>query len=147
MAFRATNILPVDALRRIKLLLVDCRRESVRLSTQLAAGTNSETILNSLVALGQIRAQLQTLATTPGLAVFARAQEDDVNYDIAAEYTGVVAAINAAGAALAAIIPKQSGYLLAYTLDSSGFQVSREFTPAECASAIPSVDALIAFIE
>jgi hypothetical protein len=148
MAFRATNILPVDALRDAKRLIVSVRRDAVRYKAQFeSSGANSQTILGVLAGLGSAHQQLLTLSATPGIVQFAKDQENDQAYDVAGEFTALLALMVDAATALAQAIPKSGGYLLANTLDANGFQVPREFVPADLVAVVSALDDLILAIE
>lgn len=148
MAFRATNVLPSEALKDAKKLAVAIRRDSVRYSVQFAAqGGNADTLLGVLSGIGDTLNRLTTLAQTPGLGQYARDQENDQNYDVAAEFAAMMAALTAAGMAIAQAIPKQGGVLLTHTLDASGFRVPVEFSVAELAGVVTALDNLTAAIE
>jgi len=97
MAFRASNVVPSEALRMTKGAAV-----------QLKANVNSfiSTLASQSVGFSELRgiyrtleradAQFTSLAATPGLAAYAQAQEDDSTYDVAAEFAAMRAAVQSA---------------------------------------------------
>lgn len=97
MAFKASNIIPSDAYQVVKRaatqLKLNCQGF---VSTLQASGADYNYLRDIYLTLVRAKDQLNTLSTTPGLAAYAQDQENDPAYDVAAEFTGMLAAITGA---------------------------------------------------
>ena len=67
------------------------------MSTQLDATQPAQTLIDILYSLSLHKAVLNNIKGIPGLAEYARAQENDPTYDPVAEFLNIIALINAAG--------------------------------------------------
>lgn len=138
----------------LSLVLEDIDRRAInvkgycqRTRDQAAAGNiPSATILDVLVRLIQDRTALQSAASTPGIADFARDQKDNQALDVVAEFTAMVAAISGAIEWVTTNFPKDGGgFLLAQTFGATG-PIDRQFTPAQTAGFRTQLDAVIGTI-
>lgn len=94
MAFRATNIVPQEAYQTVKRAAIQLRVNAQAHVTQLAAsGADYDFLRDIYLTQKRADAQFAALKTTPGLAQYARDQEDDPAYDVAAEFNAMQAAI------------------------------------------------------
>jgi len=147
MAFRATNVLPAEGLRDAKGLAVNLDNYAASLSVSFARGENSERILNALSTLISYRQRFASIAATPNLAQYAKAQENDPAYDIGAEFTAMIATLDTVITTIQAAFPKDAnGFLLAETLNAAGERVPRKFTGAQLAGIVADLDAVVAGI-
>ena len=130
MAFLASNLIPQDAYQRAKQLAWGLRSVASAAIAETAGGSNADRLVLLLAHLRSLQAQLVDIADTPGIAAYARDQEGDAEYDVAAEFTALLAALDDVGDWIAAAMPKDgSGYLLLWTLDAAtGNRVPRTFT-------------------
>lgn len=90
----------------------------------------SSQILGIYSVLSDAKAKFQAAAAVPGIAAYARAQKNDEQLDVGAEFTAMVAAIDTCRTWISTNFPKDgSNYLLAQTLGASG-PVDRTFNSA-----------------
>lgn len=122
-----------------------CQRHKDRMA---AGNVPATAILDDLyIHLKRSHAALTTAASVPGLADFARAQKNDEELDVVAEFQAVLTTVAAVASWITTNFPKDgNGYLLARTLGDDG-PVDRQFTPAQTATLRTALDALIATIE
>lgn len=113
----------------------------------MVATVTADIPISVIQHFGQVIQILDALASTPGLATYAKAQVNDSNYDIAAEYTAMRTAMVNARDNLISGFPKDgNGFLLYQTLSAQGQIQFRTFTAAQMASAVTLIDAVIATI-
>lgn len=117
-------------------------------SAAMAAGNTSANLsLQMLDALVRGRVALQAARNTPGIQAFAQAQYDSVGLDIAAEFTAMVAALDAARNQITATFPVDgSGFLIQQQFAGDGSLSVRTFTPAQTATLQTLLTALVATI-
>ena len=100
--------------------------------------------------MDNIRAPLtifNQVAAIPGIAAYAQAQFDDPTYDVAANFTAMVNALNAVVAWVMANFPKDTGgFVQAYTLAANGDRVPVTFTSVQTAGLASALNTLIASI-
>ena len=147
MAFRASNILPEQGYDRAKKLAVQIKRLAEARSISFASGATSAEVLSVADNLGALKAGLDEAKTIPGIAAYAQGQEDDVTYDVAAEFSAVLVAVDAVIANIVATIPTDaSGWLLINKINADGTLTARSFTGAQLAGLRTVLDALAAII-
>lgn len=107
-------------------------------------------IVNSSVGIAIIQhfwsviPTMTSLAATPGILAYARAQKDDPAFDVQAQWVALRDSMIAARDGLIALFPKNAGGMALYvTITATGF-VYRDFTDVQVAPAIPLIDAVIA---
>ena len=143
MAFRATNIVPQDAYDDIKAIATSLKAAAAKASAALATDTPAQTVLAYLEVMKDYKSRLSALKDTTGLADYAKEQESDPTYDVAAEFVSLMAVLDTAIASLVASFPVDgSGYLLDRTFDAEGALVQRVFTAAQLAGVKADVDAV-----
>lgn len=146
MAFRATKNSEYD---RARSLIADIKRLAQATRDAMAAGNTSANALKQLLeVLANYDSQLADIAAVPGLADFARAQEGDPNYNVAAEFNAVRAAMDSVVTRVLDDIPKHpsTGHVLLETWNATGVSV-RSFTVAQTANLRDDLAALIATID
>lgn len=147
MAFRATNILPETGYDQAKKVATQVKRFSQNRSADLAAGGNSDQLLGTVDTMLIYKEQFATLTTIPGIGDYAKEQEDDPTYDVAAEFTAMLALIDSVISTVTAGFPVDgSDFLLAYTFNPDGSQLARTFTSGQTASVVTALNALDAGI-
>lgn len=148
MAFPATSQALSRAYAQIKGRALDVRSQSAALRASAAAGPiTGERVIGYSAFLNRARSELQSLSSTPGLAAYAREEENNPGLDIVAEYNAMVAQIDATIAWIVANLPQDvSGYKLVLQLDAQGLLVWRQFDTAATAGFRTALDALIATI-
>jgi len=119
------------------------------LKTASAAGSIQAGDVVSFV--DQLASSNDTLArytAVPGLVEYVRAQIDNAAVDIVAEYSTMLAQINATRNWVLTNFPKDAdGYLLYHKFDAAGRISQRTFSPAETAGLRTQLDALLATID
>jgi len=133
MAFRASNVVPADALRLTKQTAVQLKVNLQGFLSTLAAQSVGFPELRGIYrTLDRADNQLTSLSVTPGLAEYASAQENDGTYDVAAEFQAMIAAISAAKVWLNDNTPNTATVAPASEWTDEGV-TSSEFTPAQTA--------------
>ena len=81
------------------------------ISTRLSSTITGVDALEFSANFGRVIPRLQEAAAVPGIIKYAQQQFDDPTYDVAAEFTVMIAALQAADNWLAANIPANSVYI------------------------------------
>ena len=137
MAFKASNVIPATEYNRAKNLAVQLKRQAETRATSFASGATSAEILSAADHLNAFRSQLSVIGSTPGIAVFAQAQENDPTYDVATEFTDLLAAIDAVIAEIVVTLPKDANdWLLIQKINADGSLSPRAFTGAQLSGLI-----------
>ena len=105
MAFKASNPLLAEAYKSIKGTSYQVKRYADGRSAIFVNGGTESEILAAVDNLSSMKNILQTSAGVAGLAEYAKIQEDDPTYDVVAEYTTMLAAIDAVLAYITNSIP------------------------------------------
>jgi hypothetical protein len=132
-----------DIAGHIKMRAVNLRSASV------AGAITSDTMLVYIANLAEWRTSLIAISQLPGMVAYARAQINDPNVDIAAEFNAMIAGLDGVVSWVVTNFPKDgSGFLLAKTFnaDNSGRTVDRTFSAAQTAGLRTVLDTLIAAI-
>ncbi len=147
MPFKATNILPAEGYDRGKKVAIQTRQLAQNRSAEWQAGANSFQVVAALDNLRTLRAELNSVRSVPGIATYARVQEDDVTYDVVAEFNALVAAIDTAIASISTTLPKDGGgFLLLETIAADGTRTPRTFTPGQLNTIRGNLDAIVAAV-
>lgn len=106
MAFKASNVVPQDAYQVVKRAAVQLKINLQSQKAQLASsGADYQFLQDIYLTLTRANNQFNTLKTTPGLAAYAKDQENDPAYDVVAEFTAMQNAIGACTAWMDANVP------------------------------------------
>ena len=143
MTFLASNIITSKGYDKAKLEALSIKGYAQDVQNLLLANIDSSVIINIVSVLSQKKAKLETYKNITGILQYSKDQEEDQTYDIAAEYTALVARIDDVINWVKASYPADTnGYLLVrkWTLDGTS---TREFTPAQTASLSPVLQLLI----
>lgn len=125
--------------------VVKSQTQSLR-NASAAGNIHAMQIIDWFVSIGGLRTQLSNLSSAPGLAGYAKTECADVNYDVAAEFTAMLAAIDTSLAWVTTNFPKDgNGFILSHTF-VAGVYTARTFTTGETATLRTVLDALIATI-
>jgi len=150
---KSTQDIPAEQFDRALQLASQVKRSANSFRDMAVAGSvRTDDLFNGLVNhLFQIRQGLAKAQATPGMAQYAKDQFNDPAYDVAAEFTTMMAEINTMTAFLEANYPTGPGGHLQTRLfvgDGSGATVSDTITnPSQLTALITRLDALIAVIE
>lgn len=147
MAFRASNLIPENSFNRARSVALNLRQYCQNKSDLIAAsGMNGDDLLGILATLKQASADFANLKSTPGIAQYAKDQEDDQVYDVATEFNALESSVNAAVTNLATSFPVDgNGYLLLLKLSGSDNDW-RMFTPAQLSALKADLDAIISSV-
>ena len=146
MAFRASNQIPARGYEETKAEALRTRRTAEQYAATFAAGGNADQIYSLLRLLAQHRARLQEIAAIPGLADYARGQEADASYDVAAEFVAVIAAVESTNVWMQAAIPVSSGYEQMYSRPNGIDLIPRTFTSATLVPLVTRLQAIAAAV-
>lgn len=149
MTYPANALLLSSVIERISEEMRGVKADAQNLRATSAAGPVSATaVIAYLGRLVDARDRMAALASAPGLGEYAKAQYNNPNLDIAAEYTATVAQINATGAWIIGNFPKTAttNELRERTFDANGRTVAVQFSTASMAGLRSALDALTATI-
>ena len=134
MAFRASNVIPSKAYDQVRILARNVKSNCAHAITRMATSGADYTFLRDVrVFLANADAQFAELATTPGLPEYAAAQENDPAYDVAAEFTAMRGAIQAATGWMDANVPTSVTAVAPSAWVSAGPLIATTFTAAQTA--------------
>lgn len=145
MAFKATNILPEHGYRIARTVALQLRNDIVSAIEKFNAGPNAYDIYKVISALRSAELKLNSVKMIPGIAAYAKLQEDDINYNVAAEFIAMLNVINTAATTIYNAVPVCSdagGYVAMTTLGTDGKESPRSFSAASVASLIPQLEAV-----
>ena len=146
MAFRASNIIPESGYRKAKNVALGARDFAIATSTSYTLTTRADSVLSAYHTLRRYRDDLNGVAAIAGIAQYARDQEVDQAYDVVAEFTALVASIDAAMDEIETTFPVDgSGFLLEKKLVGEAYEF-RTFTPATLATLRGFLDAVAAAV-
>lgn len=148
MAVKASNVLPEQAYRDARVYATLLKAYLQSRSEQFQAGpTNADVLLATFHDVRRIRDSIQAAAGVPGIANYARAQENDPAYDVIAEWTALLSAVASLLSFVTTNFPKDAnGYLLEKTFAADGTYVFRTFTSAQLAGLVSAIAAVVALI-
>lgn len=131
MAFRASSIVPSDAYQTVKRSAVQLRVNMVGMKSQLAAsGANYQFLQDIYLTLKRANSQFDALKVTDGLGDYAKAQENDPAYNVAAEFIAMQGAIVSCMGWLDANVPTTVTAKSPSAWDGISI-ISNTFTPAQ----------------
>lgn len=147
MAFRATNLIPATEYSEAKRICIQLKTYSQGRSALFAAGTDSSVIIATADNMKSFRDRLNDFKSVPGILQYAKDQEDDQTYDIAAEFNAVIAACDAVITEIVSTLPKDaSDWLLVRRINADGSLAYRDFSAAALSTLKSLVDAVDAAI-
>lgn len=132
MAFRSDKAL-AEAYEELKHWSRKLDAAAVSAVNRLNSTVETEILIGFGYSVKAFRDNMASLAATPGLAQYARDQENDQSYDVVAEYNAMIAAADAVTSWMQTNIPKDAdGYILAWKFGPTDL-TQRTFTPAQTA--------------
>lgn len=147
MAFRATNLIPAEEYERAKRLAIQVQRLADARAIEFATGATSAEILALVDNLSSFKTGLQAAKDVPGIVDYAIAQEDDPLYNVATEFTAMIAAITAVIDEVVTTLPTDvNDWLLINKIELDGSLTPRSFSGAALATIISLLTALSATI-
>jgi hypothetical protein len=147
--FNASGQTTADAYVQIRRQAATTKGFLVTQRALMVAPTVSATVpLGVITHLAGVIVRLDALSGTPGLPQYAKDQQNNQAYDVAAAYTNMRQQMLAVRDNLIAMFPKDgNGFLLYQTLSAAGVISARTFTAAQVAPAVAAIDTLIASIQ
>ena len=143
MAFRASNRLPAEGYDQAKGHALGLQTRSQAWRDQLAAGpTGANVVLEIMESLKSYRAVLNEIAAIPGIAAYARAQENDETYDVVAEFQAMLATVQLAIDNVTSTFPSSTFHSIV-----GDVQTYQQFSVAQTANLRTRLDAIIASVE
>ena len=147
MAFRASNSTPAEAWELAKRLGRSVNTRSARYAEDFATGATFNEVLNCGAQFYSFSAEFDELAQVPGLADYARTEEDDPAYDVIAEVQNLRTLIENLITDLQTLLPQdQNGYLLENKLNADFSRNNRSFTGAQLQPLITRLQAIDAAV-
>jgi len=107
---------------------------------QLSGNITGLDAMNMLANLNRVLTVFSQISALPGLAVYVQQQFGNANYDVAAEFTSMVAALTSIQSWLKANIPANAVSI------SEGALVGATYTPAQTSVLLTRVNAAISTI-
>lgn len=144
MAFRTAPTL-ADGFSEAILIARSIRLRWAGIRTQLNSDVSGRTMLREAATLAQQHDRLTALAAVSGMQAYAQAQYDDVTYDVATEFTALLADIAAVYTWVYTNVPQVGGYYQVEEVVADEL-VERTFAPAITAPLAALVDTLVASI-
>ena len=147
MAFRATNLIPAEQYDRAKRQAIQVKSLAESRSASFATGATALEVLTLADNLVAMRDNLNGYKTTPGIAAYAEAQEDDPLYDVALEFNTMIAAIDAVLTEIGTSMPTDANdWALIVKVNADTTRTWRDFTGVQLATIIGLLDAVSASI-
>ncbi len=145
MAFPASEIRLSQGLDRACNHALHVRAKVSSLRAQ-SGDVKRSVLIDIMRDLTQALVAWQQVAALPGIVAYAKAQWDDPELDIAAEFTAMVNAATALRDNIFSTFPKQGGIWLVHSYDEAGVPTDAVFTPAQLSTFNGLADTLIAAI-
>ena len=136
MAFRASNIVPAKALEEAKSVAISAKRLAQTFSTMFQNTTNRDQVIRCWREFKIHKEGLTTLASVSGIAAYAKDQENDQTYDVVAEFTSLVATIDAVVTEIETVFPKDGSGFLAVSKFGSSVNLEMGTFPAASLSSL-----------
>lgn len=131
MAFLASNAITSDAYIRIKRTANQLKLNLESFNIQLQSENTDYDFLRSIyLTMQRANNQFDELQATPGLAAYAKDQEDNQDYDIVGEFGAMLQTIDVAVAWMVANVPLDVNAVPVDQWDE-GTMISNTFTPAQ----------------
>ena len=142
MAFKATGILPTVNYANIKRQMLNVKQTTQDARALFTSTTGADRVLTLMNQMVGYKTVLAGYAATPGIVEFAKAQEDDINYDVVAEYNVVNTALTAVIDEIVTTFPVAT-FL---TINAGGSKTYSQFSSAVLADLRTKLDAVTAAI-
>ncbi len=143
MAFLASNITPQLGYVEAKNIANFLKNYCSSRSTQFQLDTNADVILVTFHDLRRRKDELISIRSIPGIAQYAKDQEDDPAYDVVVEFDALIAAVEAVMSSIKTTFPTDvDGYLLEKQFNAQGTYDFQQFTGAQLATLRGLLDAV-----
>ena len=147
MAFIATNILPAVQYDRAKTLASQAKLQADNRAASFASGATSAEVLATLANIKAFYDQLLVIRDVPGIAQYAKDQENDQSYDFVTELNVLLSAMVDVRDTILGAIPKDGNdWLLERKLNADGSYTYRTYTGAALAPLIADLQAVSAAV-
>jgi len=147
MAFRAESVILSRAYIEVKTRALSMKNRAISGQSDMTDNVNSDYLIELMLSLRNDYLRLEELRVMPGLVAYAKDQENDALYDIAAEFSVMQAAAAAAVLWIKNNLPEDgSGYLLLYKTTADADLSPRSFAPGVTAPLVALLGTLEAAI-
>lgn len=141
MTFKASNIVPAKGYEIAKARAWKARQSAIQMSALLSANINAQIIVGMVNTLNSHKTELEMVKNIPGILQYAKDQEQDQAYDVAAEFLNLIALIDTA---IGTIQTTPTNTLINdWTLIGIAWNT---FTPAQTAGLKVDLDAIVAAV-
>ena len=150
MAFKASNEVPADAYRRVKGAAVQLKLNCQSFNARLAAsGADYPYLRDIYLTLTRANNQFNKLKVTPGLAQYAKDQENNQAYDVVAEFNTMQTALQGVLTWMETNIPVTNQNVSPVTdwANEQTIQIANIFTASQTSGLRTEMAALIATID
>lgn len=148
MTFRAGNIIPSDAYQVVKRAAIQLKLNCESFASTLqASGADYNLLRDIYLTLVRAKNQFDALKVTPGLAAYAQDQENDPAYDVAAEFTAMLAAISGAITWMDSNVPTSVTAKAPAEWSNSDSMISNSFSSGATAGLQTELNAIAAVID
>jgi|GEM_PF-6479405 len=144
--FKASNIVPARAYEDAKAEAYRLKIDADNYAVIFALGGNADQIYAVLRLLVMRQGRLTNLAATDGIAEYAAIQENDANYNVAAEFSAMLTALATTIDWISSAIPTSGGYDLMYQRSGTNL-VPRDFTAATLGTLVGHLQTLSGMID
>ena len=147
MAFRTDGL--SKAYHRGQNSAIRAKNYSSQASAQLAGGTvSANAVIQVMTQMKSFIEEFDSVSSVPGIAQYARDQEDDQSYDVVAEFVAMrVAAVSARDWVINNFpVSNPGGFIEKDTLEADGAITVRTFSSVQTAGLQTALDTLVAAI-
>lgn len=146
MAFEASSQIPTYAYERARAL---ANRMKNFLTTQrniFVQSGDMDQIIEVLKKLNEYNTDFSDFSSVPGIAQYAKDQQDDQAYNVVGEFNAMVTAVVSARDWIVVNMPDDGTYLLGHTIELDGSVTPRPFTSGQLSGLVTELDAVIATV-
>ncbi len=149
MAFKASNILPEQAYNTLKRTAVQLKINLQSFNTNLENNNVDFKLIKAIyLTINNAKNQLDALSQTPGIIEYAKVQEDDQGYNVAAEFIDLIEKMQSALTWVSNNVPSTVTLKVPNAWGSPNDTiVSNTFTPAQTAGLRTVLTTIITAIE
>lgn len=130
MAFK-TQRSPATGYANAKALAAQLKSYAQGRQAEFSSATNRDVLVSTASDLIRWRDELEAVTQIPGIAQYAKDQENDQAYDVVAEFTAVQVAVDAAISEIVSSFPVSNGALLERQLNPDGTITYLQFTAGQ----------------
>ncbi len=143
MAFRASNTIPQRGYESARSLALRLQSQAETWKSEVDGGTSADRLLHLLNTLSSYRDELNAIKAIPGIVAYAKDQEDDQAYDVAAEFNALEQLVEDAALWIRDNMPGYPNDLTVLQLNAQGEKVWDTFTGAQLAGLSTDLQQII----